>query len=297
MELAPSEILEKGLSLFRLELRAKKWSEDYKNTVFHKHFGSSPIVVASIWADLLPTVVATDGENMAKELKGFLTAMHFLWAAPKNSAILASAVDCCERLARGEPVWKWVRRIQQLKDNKIEALGDVDEIYAVSADGIDFKLWERKHHRYNIDPAACSHKFKACAAKYLIALSIQSAKCVLVSGPYPGGMSDLDMMRASGLQELLSEKEKIAMLDRGFRSKDPNESKFHAYPDEIDDPELHKFKSRCRLRQETFNRRLRHFTILLNTFVYGFDKHKIAFEAVVVIVQYQMDLGSPIFAP
>jgi hypothetical protein len=36
--------------------------------------------------------------------------------------------------------------------------------------------------------------------------------------------------------------------------------------------------------------------ILADTFTHGWVKHKIAFEAVVITVQYQMDHGSPIFS-
>jgi hypothetical protein len=49
------------------------------------------------------------------------------------------------------------------------------------------------------------------------------------------------------------------------------------------------------LDAETFNRRLRCFETLSRTFTHGWDKHKLAFEAVVVTVQYQMENGSPIF--
>jgi hypothetical protein len=40
----------------------------------------------------------------------------------------------------------------------------------------------------------------------------------------------------------------------------------HAYPDDNDPQDLHNFTSRARLRQETFNRRLRCFEVLPHTF-------------------------------
>ena len=46
----------------------------------------------------------------------------------------------------------------------------------------------------------------------------------------------------------------------------------------------------------TFNGRLKIFASLANTFRHGAAKHKFVFEAIVTIVQYQMDNGSPIFA-
>lgn len=218
-----------------------------------------------------------------------------MWAYPKNLHLLASHFDIGKNYACRDAVWKWIQRIQSLKDIKIEWIDEVDEVYAVSADGVDFKLWERKHHRYNVDVKACSHKFNNFAAKYLIALSIYKPKCVLLAGPFIGGVPDLEMMEKSGLKDWLIKKAKLVMVDQGFSSKDPTERATHAYPNKRDSQKLHKFKSHARLRHETFNGRLAFFDALSNTFRHGFNKHAMVFEAVVVIVQYQMDNGSPIF--
>jgi hypothetical protein len=59
---------------------------------------------------------------------------------------------------------------------------------------------------------------------------------------------------------------------------------------------LNNFKSRAQLRQETFDGRLKFFGSLKDTFWHGYDNHKFVFEAIAVIVQYQMDNGSESFA-
>jgi hypothetical protein len=295
MLLAPSEVLDCGLAYFRLTKRAKRWKLDRQQEEFHKHFGSSSSVIATIWSELLLFSDLEEKEKAKKGFKQYMVAMHFLWAGPKNASILASAMDISTDDASGHPLWIWVTRIGSLKGNKIFMDLTVDAIYAISADGIDFKIWEKKHPKYNIDTKAFSQKFKACGAKYLIALSLTEAKCVFIAGPYLGGVSDSETMVESGLQDLLLQHNKVAMLDRGYHSKIPKHRETHAYPEEIDPPDLHNFKSRARLRQETFNRRLRCFEVLSRTFTNGWDKHKLAFEAVVIIVQYQMENGSPIF--
>jgi hypothetical protein len=298
MLLAPSEVLDLGLGYVRLTERAKRWDSARQEEEFHKHYGSSTTVIAFLWADLLAYSALQKREKGEKGFKQCMVAIHFLWAKPKNASILASGMDVSVDNACGSPIWKWIERIGSLKAIKIQTTSGltVDEVYAVSGDGIDFKVWERKHAKYNIDKKACSHKFRACAAKYLIALSLQKAKCLFIAGPYPGGMSDGDIMVESGLQDLLLQHNKVVMVDRGYYSQVPEHRETHAYPDEIDPPDLHNFKSRARLRQETFNRRLRCFAILADTFTHGWDKHKLAFEAVVITVQYQMDHGSPIFS-
>jgi hypothetical protein len=55
------------------------------------------------------------------------------------------------------------------------------------------------------------------------------------------------------------------------------------------------FKSRAGSRQEQFNIRLKFYDCLGGLFQHGADKHKYAFEAVCVTLQYAMDLGEPIF--
>jgi hypothetical protein len=51
----------------------------------------------------------------------------------------------------------------------------------------------------------------------------------------------------------------------------------------------------ARLRQETSNGRLKFFEALQQTFRHHVDKQKLELEAICVIVQYQIDNGSPIF--
>ena len=55
------------------------------------------------------------------------------------------------------------------------------------------------------------------------------------------------------------------------------------------------FKRRARARHETFNGRLKNFKILAERFRHGVPKHKAVFEAICVIVQYDMENGHPMF--
>lgn len=74
------------------------------------------------------------------------------------------------------------------------------ERFIVSVDGTDFKIWEPKHPTFPIDKGYCSHKFNHAAVKYEIVLAVKHSKCVLINGPFRGGMHDLDMVRAVGAQ-------------------------------------------------------------------------------------------------
>ena len=205
----------------------------------------------------------------------------------------------CKDYLCGKRLWTWIERIAWLAKKKIVWDPELDldhtEIFGISADGVDFKMWERQHPEFPYDTKAMSHKFKSCGAKYLIALSVHRPQCVFIEGPFRGGKGDLDIFRESGLMQKLKESGKIAILDRGYRTKYAHEKKHFSLPDYMDSKELNNFKSRARLRQETFNGRLKFFKALSGTFENGFEKHGIALRAVAVIVQYQMDNGSPIY--
>ena len=167
------------------------------------------------------------------------------------------------------------------------------EIFIVSVDGTDFRMWEQKHPTLPIDRKQYSKKFNHGAAKYEIALSVVRPKCVWISGPHRGGKHDLTIFR-EGLKAKMPPG-KRAIADRGYVTNQPDE-RMLSTPSAKDSKELNNFKSRARLRQETFNGRLKFFCCLAETFRHGLDKHKLALEAVCVIVQYQMDNGSEIFA-
>ena len=115
----------------------------------------------------------------------------------------------------------------------------------------------------------------------------------------------MDMFRLGGLKEKLLclnrtirgvRRVKLCLGDGIYHSKvDPRENKLFSIPNRYDSKELNNFKSHGRLRHETFNSRLKFFNALALPFQHGFNNQKFIFEAIVVIVQYQMDNGSPIF--
>ncbi len=300
MLLSPSDVQEIGLKIMGVRNGRKNVKTLLRS--FHMHFGSSPLDIADMWYDLCywDETVLSENEKSEKGFKRLLSAHYWLWCRPKNTELFASRFGMCEDYCRGSELWKWIGRIAGLAKKKIKWDKKLDmkdtEVFGITADGMDHKMWERQDAEFPYDPKNMSHKFRACAAKYLIALSVYEPKCVLIAGPYRGGLGDLDIFRECGLLKKLQKSQKICIADRGFRSRNPKERETFAYPDYIDSKELHNFKSRARLRHETYNRRLKHLSSLSETWKNGFEKHGIALRAVAVIVQYQMDNGSPIFA-
>lgn len=97
-----------------------------------------------------------------------------------------------------------------------------------------------------------------------------------------------------GLKEKIPPGKKV-VCDRVYRDKKGNDNHELFLPNIGDPKELFKFKSRLRARHESLNGRLKAFSILENTFRHDPENHVYAFEAVIVLVQYTMDRGHPIF--
>lgn len=299
MLLSPSDVMKKGLRY--CGIRGTRSSAAAQTKQFHSHYGSSPLDLADMWYDLtttdIPEAQLEDKDKSEKGFKMFMVAHHFLWTYPKNSSLLASRFGICERYARGEPVWKWIKKIAALKAKKIvwdDSLNDPNtEIFIVLVDGVDFRMWEKKHPTLPIDRGYCSKKFNHCGAKYELCMSIFRPKCVWINGPFRCGKHDLTVFR-DGLKAKMPPG-KLVNADRGYITSRADE-RMLATPNTMDPAALQNFKSRVRLRHETFNGRIKFFNCLSETFRHGFDNHKFALEAVCVTVQYQMDNGSEIYA-
>lgn len=124
-----------------------------------------------------------------------------------------------------------------------------------------------------------------------IAISTFDCKVVWINGPFPAGKSDIRIFQNDGLKDKIREG-KRAITDSLY----VGEAGTCSIPYNGDEPALQNFKGRARLRHESFNGgRIKNFQCLAETFRHGVEKHKIAFEAVCTIVQYQMDNGARLF--
>jgi hypothetical protein len=95
-------------------------------------------------------------------------------------------------------------------------------------------------------------------------------------------------------------------MEGGLKSKIPANKRLigdSGYPKEpqisrhnmFDSPMVRIFKKRARARHEAFNGRIKNFSVLDQRFRHGVAKHKACFEAVCVMVQYDMENGHPMF--
>ena len=316
MLLSSTDVLKTGLLILDIRFR-KGVSYAGMRKEFKRHYGSSPEVLAAQFYDMQktthPVSKLTAEENNMQGFWWYLIAHGYLWAYHKNSSQLAQTFKTVlsRRDAYGEKLWYWIAKIAALKDEKIvwpEKLDDPSaEIFIISVDGVDFKIWEKKHPLVNQDRKMFSKKSQSAGLKYEIAISTYDSKCVWISVPFRCGKHALSVFQ--GEEDKRNEKlrnelgcapyealenkmkpGKLANADRGYRG-----GRGTATPNSFDPKDLAKFKSRGRARHETFNGRLKFYDILNKTFRHGVCKHKLAFEAVAVTVQYQMDHGAELF--
>jgi hypothetical protein len=299
MLLSPLDVLKKGFTAAGLP-DVTHWTER-RTEEFRSHYGSSPVVLANIWYDLTTTNIdtgLTENDKSPVGFKMFLIAHHFLWAYPKNSKMVASRFRICERNVRGEPLWRWLRMIAALKAKKIvwdKSLDDPkSQVFILTVDGTDYKVWEKKHPHFTIDKKQYSQKYNHGALKYEIAIDVYRSIVVWISGPHRGGKHDRTIF-AEGLQAKIRPG-KLVITDRVYGSKaTPDQHAKLALPNPMDSKVLANFKARARCRHETFNGRLKFFRALSDTYHHSSDNHVHVFEAVCVIVQYQMDNGGELF--
>jgi len=290
------EVLDNGLSF--LGLPWQRMNESQKEKYFHGNYGSSAEDIAELFGEMFLHVDPTELDE--RGLKEFMMSIHYLWVYPKNSYVLSTMFQhYAERKCRGEYIWKWIKRIGALKDEKIDINNalDADVRFCLSYDGVEFGAWEDQHPQFNQDPKAYSRKNGRCGYKYMFALSLHDDKLCMIDGPHQGTVSELTSFRDE-LKPLLPPGTMVVVDAVMKNEANPEEHAMLAFPNEGDGKELKKFKTRARQRQEAFHARLRKFAILRDDFRHGgMEKHKLVVEAVCVIVQICLDNGGMLFDP
>ena len=162
--------------------------------------------------------------------------------------------------------------------------------FAISVDGVHCRFHELEDEERAKNPTNYSHKFSGPGLAYELALSIYENKLVWMRGPFKPSKSDLAIYQ-NELKGMLPV-DKRAACDGGYRDK--NDPRL-ATPDSLDPPEHLSFKSRCRMRQENFNSRIKRFSCLQLDFRHSMERHGDCFKAICVTCVFKMELVSPMF--
>jgi hypothetical protein len=295
----PSEFMEMGLAVFYKPHRILQSSKATNIERFKKHFGVKPFVCSTIWEDL-QTSTSPDLDNQGTPLlpvqgnklkpRHFLMALHHLKRYPTE-------------LEREGP-WdispfkgrEWVRffllRLQALKYVKIVWPEDWgDDTWVLTVDGTHVWIEEPSHPEWSQDSKYFSHKFGKAGINYELGIAIATSRLVWLNGPFKAGRNDISIFKDHGLKEKLLGCGKMAIGDKGYSGHTDSVSYFNRF----DTRPVQKFKSRALKRHETFNNMTKRYRILRGPFRHGVQNFAMAFEAVCVLCQYQIEYDEPLF--
>ena len=128
MRFTNMEVQARGLLILKIthEEQAGK-SEQWKEEIFRKLYGSPPCVIRQMWDDLIDTDILECkldfGERNHTGLRMLLISHYFLWTYPRNSRMIeAHFSPIIEKETRGVGLWHWIEKIYWLMPSRIHWL-------------------------------------------------------------------------------------------------------------------------------------------------------------------------------
>jgi hypothetical protein len=113
-----SEILSMGLKRAGFDdVRQQRVKRETNVRRFKSHFGSSPLVYAAIWEDLVTTDIPEARIEATTDPDKFFLGLYFLKEYPTEEK-LAGSFKTCEKTAR-KWAWYFAIKIQALKKKKV----------------------------------------------------------------------------------------------------------------------------------------------------------------------------------
>ena len=156
----------------------------------------------------------------------------------------------------------------------------------MTVDGVHFRTYES---RKNPTAKVYSHKSNGPAMTYEIAIAIHESRVLAINGPFDASKPDITIFREE-LSDAMPEG-KRGIGDSGYQGE-PTKLTIHRT---AHSKEMTNFINRSQARHENFNARIKNFNILSNCFRSNDKiKHKMAFEAVCILCQYDMENGHPL---
>jgi len=295
----PKQVLEKGLEFAGIEWWTR--SEEANQKTFKALFGKNENVLAAVWFDICDLRShMLDPKDAKGNLRSFMKANFFLWSYPKNSEIFGAQFGENEKYCRGKYVWYWIELMADVATSKFmfdeaAAQDPNGPSFAYSGDGVEFHAFEPKHPTLNKDKSYFSYKHNRAGFLYLFILEVFRERLAMIIGPVKASSDEITLFRENLKPHLPPGK--YVTVDKGMKSgSDETERDMLAFPNETDSQELKKFKARVRCRQEHFHSRLKSYECLSQLFRHGMAKHKLCVEAICLLVQYDLDMGSEIFS-
>ena len=303
---AAETVMYAGLKLLGWEesrLRRRK-VEETNIDQYRGMYGVDPCVIAKLINDLQTTEI-DDAFVEKVDVDKLHWAVHWMYRYPTETESESSWNKCANTIRDAH--WFYVARIRALKAQKIVWPSHefhtvyADDVWVMTVDGTHLVTLEPGDGDIPKDPSYFSFKHHAAGFNYEIGVCLFTSRCIWLSGPHKAGTyNDAKMFKECGLKDLLSGAGKMAIGDDGYCGFPRQVSTANG----LDSEPVREFKVRARQRHETYNSKLKQFAILSDVFrcknnpkdkLTAAEKLQMVFEAVVVLVQYKMELCSPLF--
>jgi hypothetical protein len=292
-QLSGLDILNAGMAMLGEEPWRRNIQTGARINRFKACYGSHPYVYARIWRDL--EVYEIDHERKL----GYYLMTLFWMKGYDTEAKIATIWRRDEETVRAW-CWYYAECIQTMFELVVQLPKNLhaDLEYPLIVDGVHCRIFEPGDHPTEpFDSKFSSKKFgKKAALAYEVAVSTTEQRIYSVRGPFPAGeFTDLVMFRDCGLQDWLIKKGKKAFADAIYVKAGKGVS---TPCTQYDSKPANQYKRKGRAKVESINSRLKNFGVLNQIFRHKIDrmsKHKTCFQAVTVIVAYQLQSGSPLF--
>ena len=164
--------------------------------------------------------------------------------------------------------------------------GDTGNDCLISNDGTDLILAMKYLKELH------SYKFKHAALRYEVGLGIKTGDICWWNGPFEPGLYNDEMIFKMGLRGMLEDGERIE-TDMGYRGSAPMHVKC---PGTITfDQATKKMQQNVRCRQETVNKRLKQWNILMARYRHDLLAHQKVFGAIISLTQLSIENGEPLY--
>lgn len=298
------QVMRIGLEMMGFPLeRQQRVQYKTRSKDFKAFFGVHPFIVARIWEDLQTTTIDEARINPSPAwaafgmctMKNFLHAFHFLKRYPTETERKGTTGHSAVTLRKW--CWFFLEKIRALKETKIVWPQDHEwgaTNFIISVDGIHCLFHEEKHPTKSKNPELFDHKSNGPGLSYELALDLWSSRLVWMAfNPVTKDNDRRNFVRPGGLRSRIPDGKK-AIADNGYRGRGGDVKVAH--PNSHDHPLLREFKARARMRQESFNQRIKRFDCLTTArFTHTRERHVLCFEATTVICCYEMELLKPLF--
>ena len=286
-KLPPNQMLTMSLDLVGFAGRQSSVSYNENLRRFRSFFGIGVAAAAAVLADI--------NRNETVPIDHFLLTLYWL-KTYQTETVLSGWWNMTETTIR-KHTWNVASKIQALKEEKV-VFGEFkdDPIFIISVDGVHCKTYEA---RKNPTAKVYSHKTHGPGLAYELGIAVFESRLVWINGPFDASVHDITMFRNendpdNSLKNAIPDG-KRAIADNGYRGERQSKT---APPNQSDSQALKDLKNRARARHEAFNARIKSFYVLSTTFraTKGKkEKHKIVFESICILCQYDMENGHPLW--